>query len=172
MGEDNDAFAKRMKLKREGFDCHECGASTMRGQGAHDCSGIPRSDRLGLESTPCSDKKILCAMCSQCETCSLHTMLRGKEEQEGEYRARVGERVIDAIVERAMMLSLKHEMNVPKGDLFDAIVEVHGGGCPLRLGDLLKAADFDFGHDVFGILKHLDPGSGGNMGSFLPRFAA
>lgn len=42
---------------------------------------------------------------------------------------------------------------------------------PLRLADMADAPDFDFGHDIFGIERHLDKDTGRLGGCFLPRFA-
>lgn len=52
------------------------------------------------------------------------------------------------------------------------ITACHLNGCPLRLMDLLKADDFNFGHDVLGIRKHLNRDTGKLEDCFLPRFAA
>jgi len=51
------------------------------------------------------------------------------------------------------------------------LVATHANGCPLKLNELLKAGDGDFGHDVFGIRRFLDRHSGQLGGCFLPRFA-
>ena len=42
---------------------------------------------------------------------------------------------------------------------------------PLRLDDLLEADDFNFGHDIFGIMGHIDRTTGKLQDCFLPRFA-
>lgn len=42
---------------------------------------------------------------------------------------------------------------------------------PLKLYDLLNADDFNFSHDVVGIVNHLDRNKGQLDGRFLPRFA-
>ena len=42
---------------------------------------------------------------------------------------------------------------------------------PLRLADLAAASDFDFTHDVFGIIEHLNRLTGRLDDHFIPRFA-
>jgi len=51
------------------------------------------------------------------------------------------------------------------------IVATHANGCPLRLDELAKARDDDFGHDIFGIRRFLDRHTGQLGGQFFPRFA-
>ena len=43
---------------------------------------------------------------------------------------------------------------------------------PLKLEDLLKADDFNFAHDVFGIMRHINRVSGKLEHCFVPRFTA
>ena len=57
----------------------------------------------------------------------------------------------------------------------DAMMDIeacHSNGCPLRLNELLATDDGNFGHDVFGIRRHLDRETGKLGGCFLPRFSA
>jgi hypothetical protein len=73
-----------------------------------------------------------------------------------------------AIVKRAESMGLvKDRMTV----LMD-ITACHANGTPLRLADLLKAADFDFIHDITGITRYIDRESGQLTDCFLPRYAA
>lgn len=51
------------------------------------------------------------------------------------------------------------------------ITAVHANGCRLRLDELLKADDFNFTHDVFGIHQYLDRQTGVLGRCFVPRFA-
>ena len=51
------------------------------------------------------------------------------------------------------------------------ITAVHMNGCPLKLGDLLMASDFDFCHDIKGIQAHLNRSTGKLEHYFTPRFA-
>ena len=41
---------------------------------------------------------------------------------------------------------------------------------PLRLEDLLKADDFDFNQDIYGIVKHINRKTGELGNFFVPRF--
>lgn len=51
------------------------------------------------------------------------------------------------------------------------ISAVHVNGCPLKLKDLAEADDYNFGHDIFGIIRHLDRRTGHLENCFVPRFA-
>lgn len=48
----------------------------------------------------------------------------------------------------------------------------HANGTPLRLPDLLHAADGDFIHDIAGICAHMNRETGQLQDCFLPRYAA
>jgi hypothetical protein len=56
-------------------------------------------------------------------------------------------------------------------DLTMALTATHCNGTPLKLAELLAAPDFDFSHDVFGIMRHIDRATGQLGDCFLPRFA-
>jgi len=49
---------------------------------------------------------------------------------------------------------------------------VHNHICRLRLGEMADADDFNFGHDVLGIRRHLDRERIELRDFFVPRFAA
>lgn len=51
------------------------------------------------------------------------------------------------------------------------IIATHMNGCPLDLPKLLAARDFDFVHDVVGIIEHIDRSTGELRDCFLPRCA-
>lgn len=51
------------------------------------------------------------------------------------------------------------------------IVAAHCNGCPLRLAELLKADDFNFMHDVYGINNTIDRTNGQLQKFFHPRFS-
>lgn len=56
----------------------------------------------------------------------------------------------------------------------DALMDInacHSNGCPLKLQELLDADDGNFGHDVFGIRRHINRETGQLEDCFLPRFA-
>lgn len=77
---------------------------------------------------------------------------------------------VDAIVQRA--LPLFQAAGVPRTELeirMD-LAAVHSRH-PLRLADFAGASNFDLGHDIGGIFRHLDRTTGELTGHFLPRFA-
>jgi hypothetical protein len=47
----------------------------------------------------------------------------------------------------------------------------HANGCPLQLAELLEAEPGDFGHDVGGIVGHMNRQTGELGDCFLPRYA-
>lgn len=51
------------------------------------------------------------------------------------------------------------------------LVACHANGCRLRLDELLTAKDFDFAHDVLGIMGNINPRTGKLRKHFNPRFA-
>ena len=75
--------------------------------------------------------------------------------------------VITKIVERAMTM----QGGVDKTSLMMDITACHVNGCPLRLAELLKADDFNFAHDVFGIQRKIDRRTGKINDGFSPRFS-
>lgn len=82
-------------------------------------------------------------------------------------------KLIEAITNRALALSAR--MGGDPGrrqDVLMDITAVHANGCRLRLSDLLAADDANFGHDIFGIRRHLNRDNGQLVNCFVPRFAA
>ena len=51
------------------------------------------------------------------------------------------------------------------------LLAVHNGGCPLDFERLAAADDGNLGHDVFGIVRHIDRETGALGGCFVPRHA-
>ena len=51
------------------------------------------------------------------------------------------------------------------------LTATHANGCRLRLKNLLIADVLDFAHDLFGIARHLNRGTGKLGDCFLPRCA-
>jgi hypothetical protein len=78
-----------------------------------------------------------------------------------------GERdLITQIVNRAATL-------YPKLDKLSAAMDIeatHVSGNPLRLADLLAADNFNFSHDVAGIINNIDRNTGKLANCFEPRF--
>ena len=80
--------------------------------------------------------------------------------------------VIDQIANRALNIAIGLRVNHKKQDFAMDITAVHANGYPLRLNDLLKADEFNFIHDVFGIRNHLNRETGELENHFRPRFHA
>ncbi len=82
--------------------------------------------------------------------------------------------IMNKIAERAVeMLKAQGVMPQPLSHYAMDVTAVHLNIQPLRLADLLAADDFNFGHDVFGIGRHLnrDPENLKLLHCFLPRFS-
>ena len=84
--------------------------------------------------------------------------------------------LIVQIVERADKLHSRI-MGMPlyaqgRRDMLMDLNAAHSNGCPMAFRKLLDAPDGDFAHDVFGISRHLNRGSGKLEDAFMPRFAA
>lgn len=74
--------------------------------------------------------------------------------------------IVDAIIDRAIGAGIYDDpLDV---DMDISAVHKH---CPLRLGDLMTADDFNFSHDMRGIQRHLNRKTGKLENFFLPRFA-
>lgn len=77
------------------------------------------------------------------------------------------EQLISSIAKRAKTL-----LNRDPLDTEMDLIACHANGNPLRLSDLLMAAQGDFLHDIMGISRHLDRDTGKLTGFFRPRFSA
>ena len=79
--------------------------------------------------------------------------------------------LISKIIRRA------HEMNHRDGSTFDnltAHMDISAciaQGVPLKLQEWLDAPDFDFAHDFYGIMRHINRRTGELEDCFVPRFA-
>lgn len=51
------------------------------------------------------------------------------------------------------------------------ITGCHCNACPIDLAGLLATDDFNFAHDVGGIMRHINRETGELMNCFIPRFA-
>lgn len=76
------------------------------------------------------------------------------------------------IAKRAYALYKGAKVRRRRIDIVMDLTACHANGCPLRLGALLKADDFNLMHDVDGIARHIDHDSGKLTRCFVPRFAA
>mgnify|MGYP006359556787 CR=1 FL=1 len=79
-------------------------------------------------------------------------------------------RLITAITRRAEKLSENPMQFDVLGCEMD-ITACHLNGCALDLERLLKADNFNFAHDVYGIQRHIDRETGKLGDGFLPRYA-
>lgn len=77
----------------------------------------------------------------------------------------------EKIADRALALAGAQGVAISKSDMVMDIVATHVNGCSLRLDELLRANEFEFTHDVFGIRRHLDRRTGKLGDCFTPRFA-
>ena len=75
--------------------------------------------------------------------------------------------LIEKILER---FEAKHTDATRMENLLD-LMNCQEGVCPLDLGALLGANDYEFFHDMFGIKAHFDRQKKVLTGGFLPRFA-
>lgn len=79
--------------------------------------------------------------------------------------------IIQKIVDRAMGVVREVGIRLNRMDVLMDITATHANGMPLRLAELLDAEPFDFNHDVFGIIRHINRRTGEMEGFFVPRFA-
>lgn len=82
-------------------------------------------------------------------------------------------RLIRRIVERAAKVWQQTQpgSTFPARSLVMDLDACISNGCPLRLEELVAANDFDFVHDVFGIVRHMDRTTGQLGNCFWPRHA-
>lgn len=83
--------------------------------------------------------------------------------------------LVDVIMYR--YLAMRRGLGIPtsKRDRIDIqmdIVACHANGNRLDLRRLLDADDFNFAHDVTGIMRHIDRTTGELTDFFVPRFSA
>lgn len=77
----------------------------------------------------------------------------------------------NAIANRAVALAKRHGIKYKKVTALMDVTACHASGNPLHLDELLKADDANFGHDVFGIRRHIDRSTGQLLNCFVPRFS-
>lgn len=75
--------------------------------------------------------------------------------------------LISSIVTRAQQIEKSLDCLSLRMDL----MACHANGCPMNFQKLLDADDFNFTHDVSGIMRHLNRKTGKLEDCFLPRFA-
>lgn len=64
---------------------------------------------------------------------------------------------------------IKKHKSIKKMDLNMDVMAIHCNDVKLDLEKLLNADDFNFYHDIFGIMRHIDRSSGKLQDCFLPR---
>lgn len=74
--------------------------------------------------------------------------------------------IIVEIVNRARTMGVKRDFLDLEMD-----IEATHENCPLRLKDFLNADNFNFAHDIYGIINNLNRESGELENCFLPRFS-
>ncbi|MCL2297779.1 MAG: hypothetical protein FWC38_00480 [Proteobacteria bacterium] len=83
--------------------------------------------------------------------------------------------IIEKIVERFFKEDLHLEKHgyagLSKQDVEMYCAATHANGCRLNFEKLLSAPDFDFFHDIFGMIRYLDKKTGKLTQCFLPRCA-
>jgi hypothetical protein len=78
---------------------------------------------------------------------------------------------LDGIARRASALAKQNGVEYSERDALMDLTAVHANGCPLRLDELAAADEGNFGHDVFGIRRHIDRSTGKLRDFFSPRFS-
>lgn len=84
---------------------------------------------------------------------------------------RFEQNLIHKIADRAIAAAAAQGVSYDKLTACMDIAACHLNGCELDLNKLLAAPDADFGHDVFGIRRHIDRRTGQLTDCFLPRCA-
>ncbi len=79
---------------------------------------------------------------------------------------------IHAIALRAVSLAIVSGIDYPLMDAEMDLSATHCNGMPLDLDRLASADDANFGHDIFGIRRHINRETGELQNCFVPRFAA
>ena len=75
------------------------------------------------------------------------------------------------IAERAVAKAKEMGVDYDKISATMDIDACHSNGNPLKLADLLKADNFNFVHDVFGIRQNIDRTTGKLLNCFSPRYS-
>lgn len=81
-------------------------------------------------------------------------------------------KAIQAIADRAVSIAIEENIDYGRIEVAMDVTAAHANGCRLRLLELLKADDFNFTHDIFGIRRHLNRVTGELENCFVPRYAA
>lgn len=79
--------------------------------------------------------------------------------------------LLNQIADRAVVMAKAAGVDYDKLTASMDVTACHCNGCALDLPKLLAAPDADFGHDIFGIRRHIDRTSGELRNLFVPRCA-
>lgn len=79
---------------------------------------------------------------------------------------------IQKIVERAEIIAADLGTTINRMSLTMDLTACHANGTPLKLDELFGADRFNFVHDVWGVMRHIDRSTGKLTDRFLPRYAA
>ena len=77
--------------------------------------------------------------------------------------------IVDIAI-RAAQLGKRYGVDYPQRDAIMDLTAVHASN-PLRLEELAAADEGNFGHDVFGIRRHIDRETGKLTDCFCPRYS-
>lgn len=76
-----------------------------------------------------------------------------------------------ALLQKIARRAFELEYSKDETNICMTLTACHANGCPLRLQGLLDARDFDFAHDVLGIMGHINTRTGKLRKHFNPRYA-
>lgn len=80
-------------------------------------------------------------------------------------------KAVERIVERAAVMETAHGSKLDRLSLRMDLGATHAK-CPLELKRLAEFPDFDFAHDIYGIMRHMNRRTGELEDCFVPRCAA
>jgi hypothetical protein len=80
--------------------------------------------------------------------------------------------LISKIAKRAAIMAKKSGVHYEYITVVMDVTAVHLNGNPIDLLALSQSDDFNFGHDVFGIRRHINRNTGQLENCFSPRFSA
>lgn len=79
-------------------------------------------------------------------------------------------RLLTQVADRAVALAFSMGVTYAMTDCLMDLTACHANGMRLDLRGLLGAAPGDFGHDVFGIRRHINRETGKLQDCFVPRY--
>lgn len=79
---------------------------------------------------------------------------------------------LDEVVNRVAGLAARYNVKYSRLDIEMDLSACHSNGNPLDFERMVKADDFNLGHDAFGIRSHINRTTGKLEDLFLPRFSA